>query len=252
MEEYERERFRLVAKSARYRRRLAEAEGAIRQAVRESKVPAVAFSFGKDSLVCLDIARRIKPDILVINYDRGDGGDLEEAVELYGRYAQENGINYRRVKTPKEILEIYREAGSIERLNRNDLLKNLMAGVRRARKLFGLDCEITGLRSEESWGRGYLNRYGVFHYSATDKIFKCKPVVHWKGDEIWAYIVSNDLPYLPWYDLEAAFEGYERSRYSNWAGVFQVERGRFARLRKNYPEEFKRLAAMFPEAMHWV
>lgn len=252
MDIYERERFRLVAKSRGYQRRLKEAEKAIRQAVQQCKNPAVSFSFGKDSLVCLDIARRIKPDILVINIDRGEGGDIQEAVKMYDDFARETKLNYHRVRTPKEIFEVYQEAGSVLNLTHGILRKNLMAGVRIAQKRFNIDCQIIGLRAEESSERMHLLRHGTFHYAKTDKVYKCKPVLHWKGDEIWAHIISNDLPYVSWYDKEASFCGYEQARYSNWAGLAQKTWGRFARLKKNYPNEFNMLAGMFPEIRRYV
>lgn len=247
MEEWRTELYRLVAKQPRYARRLAEAEMAIHRAVETCRTPAVSFSFGKDSLVCLDIARRIEPDILVINIDRGAGGDLQEIVDLYEAYAAQHGLNYHRVRTPREILEIYREAGTIANVTRENLKANLMAGIRTAKETFGIDCQIMGLRAEESRGRGYLRQYGTFHYSEEQKTWLCKPVLHWQGDEIWAYIVSNEVPYARWYDLEAIFCGYERARYSNWAGVFGREQGRFVRLRKNYPQEYALLASVVPD-----
>ena len=144
----------------------------------------------------MDIAVKIKPDILIINIDRGRGGDIDEAVKMYDEYAKEHNLNYHRVKTPKEIFEIYIEAGSIENLSRKDLRVNLLRGIKTARELFNIDCEITGLRAEESVGRSHLNRFGTFHYSETEKIYKCKPVLHWKGDEIWAYSRQQSSIYI--------------------------------------------------------
>lgn len=248
MDKDDRERFRLIARSARYARKLREAQNAIIKAIETTKNPAVSFSFGKDSLVCVDIARQIKPDILVINIDRGRGGDTEEAVSMYEKYAEKYGLNYHRVKTPREVLQIYHEAGSVFNVQRKEIKDNLIAGIKAARKRFNLDCEITGLRAEESSGRGYLRKHGTFHYSENEKIYKCKPVLNWKGDEIWAYVISNDVPFLSWYDREAEQMGYERARYSNWAGIGSyVTYGRFANLKKNEPTLYMELAKEFPE-----
>lgn len=252
MDELTKEKFMLIYESGRYRKHLKEAIEAIQTAIENCKNPAVCFSFGKDSLVCLDIAAKIKPDILIINIDRGKGGDIEEAVKMYDEYAKERNLNYHRVKTPKEIFEIYKEAGSIEKLSRKNIRANLLRGIKKAREIYNIDCEIIGLRAEESRGRSYLNRYGTFHYSENEKIYKCKPVLHWKDDEIWAHIVGNNLPYTSWYDKEAEFDSYEKARYSNWAGLFLINKGRFARLRKNYPKEFQELATAFPEVKHYV
>jgi len=252
MEEWQKELYLNISKLPRYHRRLAEAEDAIRRAVETCQVPAVSFSFGKDSLVCLDIARRIKSDILVINIDRGAGGDLQEAVDLYNDYAQQHGLNYHRVRTPREILDIYRETGNISSVSRSVLKANLLSGAKAADEQFGVDCKIMGLRAEESRGRTYLRRFGTFHYSERQGRYLCKPVLHWRGDEIWAYIVSNQVPYLRWYDLEAPFVGYERARYSNWAGGFNKEEGRFVRLKRNYPEEYRLLVSVAPDVSYYT
>lgn len=223
------------------------AEAAIREAAKTCENPAVSFSFGKDSLVCVDIARRIKPDILIVNIDRGQGGDLDEAVEMYDRVAKEQGWNYHRVKTPREIFEIYREVGNLCNLKPGTNTKNLIAGAKLARKQLGVDCDISGLRIEESRGRSHLRRFGPFHYAKTDEVWKCKPVLYWSGADVWAYIVSRELPYLRWYDLEAPFVGYEQARYSNWAGLYLANEGRIVRLKHNYPREYEMLAREFPE-----
>ncbi|MFZ3132843.1 MAG: phosphoadenosine phosphosulfate reductase family protein [Desulfosporosinus sp.] len=253
MDKDDRERFCLIAKSSRYTKKLMQAREAIIKAIEISKKPAISFSFGKDSLVCLDIARQIKPDILVINIDRGRGGDTEEAVGMYADYAKQYGLNYHRVKTPREVLQIYREAGSIYNVQRKEIKANLIAGTKTARKTFAIDCEILGLRTEESNERQWLHKYGTLHYSESEKRYKCNPVLNWKGEEIWAYIISREVPYLSWYDHEAEQMGYEWARYSNWAGIGSyVTYGRIAHLKKNEPELFLELAKEFPEIRAFI
>lgn len=252
MDKLKKEEFKLIAQQPAYKKQLYKTAKILKKAMFECRRPVVGFSFGKDSLVCLDIARRLNPDILVINIDRGEGGDLQEAVELYEEYAQKHNLNYHRVKAPKEILEIYREAGSLDNLERNDLKKNLLAGVKKAREKYDIDCEIMGLRTEESRGRGFLRKYGMFHYSEPEGIYKCKPVLYWSGKQIWAYIVDNDVPYLNWYDKMAELTSYEEARYSNWAGLFMARKGRFWMLKQKYPDEFNQLAQIFPEVRNYV
>jgi 3'-phosphoadenosine 5'-phosphosulfate sulfotransferase (PAPS reductase)/FAD synthetase len=252
MKELKREEFKLIAKNKSYKRKLNQAISALQKAINTCDNPAVSFSFGKDSVVCVDIARRIKSDILIINIDRGEGGDLQEAVDLYDKYAKKYNLNYHRVKTPKEILEIYRDADSLYDLRKKDLKNNLIKGIKKARNKFDIECEIMGLRAEESKNRNYLRIYGTLHYSKNEKIYKCKPVLHWTGREIWAYIVDNDVPYISWYDKMAELTSYEKARYSNWAGLFMARKGRFWKLKQNYPDEFNMLSKIFPEVRNYV
>lgn len=251
MHEAEVERFMLIARTGNYKRHLVEARSYITKAMSQHNT-AVYFSFGKDSLVCADIAHDIEPSVLIVNIDRGEGGDLEEAVVLYDQYAKRAGWNYHRVKTPRSIFQIYHEAGGINSVERTELKKNLLAGVKRAREEYQIACDVVGLRTEESHGRAWLSRYGLYHYSENEEHWFCKPVLNWSGAEIWAYIVSHKLPYLRWYDLEAPYVGYERARYSNWAGRTDMRKGRFMRLKQNYPDEFLKLERAFPEARKYI
>ena len=241
------EKYLLAARLPVFNRRVERALQVVKQAVETCKNPAVSFSFGKDSLVCVDIATQIKPDILIVNIDRGKGGDLEEAVEMYDKYAKQQGWNYHRVKTPREVFEIYKEAGGVTKLKRGVVNKNLLAGAGRAIKQFNIDCQVLGIRTEESKGRRYSAKHGALFVPKASTVYKCRPILHWTGADVWAYIVSRNLPYLRWYDLEAPFVGYERARYANWAGIYMAEQGRFVRLKYNYPEEYALLAKTFPE-----
>lgn len=252
MDERSRKKYLLISKMSRYKKRLAEAKDAIQQAVDTCNMPAVSFSFGKDSLVCVDIARQIDPDILILNIDRGEGGDIQEAVDIYDRYAEGHRLNYHRVKTPRSVMQIYRDAGGINEVEKMEITSNLIRGFTTANKRFEVDCSIMGLRTEESTGRSHLRKYGTFHRTKTGKMpYKCKPVLNWRGEEIWAYIVSNDLPYISFYDREARFDGYEKARYSNWAGSSFKEWGRIARLKYTMPELYNKFAAEFPEVREW-
>ena len=247
MDDINKRRFLLHAKTQEYQNDLAEAVLAIQQAVETCNTPAVSFSFGKDSLVCMDIARRINQNILVINIDRGYGGDVPDALSTYNDYFTRYNINFKQVKTPMSIFEIYHKAGDLHKINKDRVKRNLMAGIKKAQLEYDIDCSIIGLRTQESNGRAKLKSKGCFYYTKSDGIFHCCPVLNWTYEHIWAYILSNNLPYLKWYDIESHFDGYENSRYSNWAGLFMYETGRIVRLKKSYPELYNNFAAEFPE-----
>lgn len=252
MPDAKKEQYRLTTKLPRYKRRIAEAEEAIRKVVASAENPAVSFSHGKDSLVCMEIALKIKPDILVINIDRGFGGDVPEVAEMYQRYANERGINYHRVPATKSVLDLCIEAGSVDKLSGDMMKTNLMEAVEIARKKFNVDCFITGLRAEENKRRSYIRRLGTVHFSKSDNILRCNPVLNWMGEDIWAYIVSNNIPYAAWYDEHAIFHGYEESRYGSWLGVLRANEGRFVALKQFYPEEFKKAVELFPELKQYT
>lgn len=252
MDEKTRRKYAHIATLGSYQAHLAEAIDAIQCAVDTCSRPAVSFSFGKDSLVCMDIALRVDPNILVINIDRGEGGDITEAIKMYVEYTAKCRINFHRVKTPRTIMQIYRDAGGINVVEKAEVTMNLIRGFELANKQFSIDCSIMGLRREESKIRSYLRKYGTFHKTKSGTTpYKCKPVLNWSGKEIWAYIVSNDLPYISYYDRAARFDGYERARYSNWAGSAYKEHGRMQKLRYIAPDLYNILAWEFPEVHEW-
>ncbi len=247
MDQINQRKYNLISRTQEYQNNLAEAISAVQQAIKTCKNPAVSFSFGKDSLVCMDITRRIKPDILVINVDRGFGGDVPEAVDTFKEYLDKNNVNLKRVKTPKTLFELYHQMGNLRNYKKSIVTNNLLAGIKKAVSENGIDCSIIGLRADESIGRRHLKSKGFFYFVESEQIFHCCPILNWTSGQVWAYIISNNLPYLKWYDYEACFDGYENIRYSNWAGLFMYETGRVIRLKKAYPELYNKFASEFPE-----
>ena len=67
-----------------------------------------------------------------------------------------------------------------------------------------------GLRQDESNNRRMNIAMRGDDYTKADGSKICLPIARWSGLDIWAYIVTNDLPYLPFYD--SSIFGRERAR----------------------------------------
>jgi len=118
---------------------------------------------------------------------------------------------------------------------------------------YGFDGVCYGLRAEENPAtRGQLARYrgAVFQYKR-DGLWACQPIHDWTYNDVWAYIVTEKLPYCGVYDRMWDMPE-EDQRLSYWAGETKRRWGRWAWLKRNYPDLFNRFAAEFPEARNYV
>jgi len=109
-----------------------------------------------------------------------------------------------------------------------------------------------GLRAEESRGREMhaQTRGAIFRYKR-DGLWGCQPIHDWIYNDVWAFIISNDLPYCGVYDKMWDMPE-EDQRLSYWAGETKRRWGRWAFLKRNYPDLFNRFAAEFPEVRCYV
>ena len=247
MDDASRRRFTLHARLPVHRRRIAYAEAVIAEWLDRCHQPSVSVSWGKDSLVCLHLARRQRPDIPVIWCDRGEGGDLPETYALVERLTGDWGLNLRRVESARSIFQVYADFGSDA--PRRHLKQNLVDAMARVAGELGLDGQILGLRGDESIGRDRAARFFGPIY-ATGGLLRATPIVRWTARDVWAYIVAHRIPYLPIYDdFHAIGVDYEspESRTSNWAGTFMAEAGRLQRLRALRPALWQTLVRRFPE-----
>jgi len=165
-----------------------------RVATSNCKNPALLFSGGKDSTVGLHIALQHYPDLLVFHYDYTYNIPREIEREII-RIAKALGVRNLFVK--KEKARIPDDRG-------------FFASVYRFLRENNVDCVFSCLRAEESSKRKTLIREG--------KPFQGVRNVHiiydWTWRDVWAYIVSNNLPYLRVYEKYAEVEGWDKARFT--------------------------------------
>lgn len=76
----------------------------------------------------------------------------------------------------------------------------------------GYDCAFVGLRKEESLKRKRRINKGESLTQITERW----PLASWTWLDVWAYIISNDIPYLSTYDTYAPVVGWEHARFSTF------------------------------------
>ena len=248
----------LYAKLSRFKRQEERTRQFIAETLSSVLGPwTISFSGGKDSTVMLDLVRRVAPDTVAVFVDSG-----AEYPETLG-FMADTAL----VKTyyPElAILEMYRMVdryghsggeygpdwhwplGSIKRA----MIYEPM--VRAQDELHAVGGFI-GLRAQESYGRKMLRRIRGKLLQAKQGDWRCYPMLDWTTEDIWAYIALHDLEYNEVYDILAEIgEPREQWRVASYAGGTSIGFGRWAILKRGWPDLFNRFAAEFPEARSYA
>lgn len=187
---------------------------------------SIACSFGKDSIVVLDMARQINPNILVVWSDTKVEHPL--TYEYQKRITEKWKLNLIVAKAPQGVnfWSLARQYGLPEpRLkgkNRDpkccSILKQKPA--EEVYKALGIKCVMTGITADESRNRYMVmqrnaHRYqnegvpsddvegkgcGAKYYNKTTGRWALHPIIDWTEQDVWEYIKTNNVEYNPFYD----------------------------------------------------
>lgn len=241
-----RTRFELHARLATFARRVSLARERVAEWLSLCERPYVSFSTGKDSVCVLALVREVAPKTPAVYWDAECG--FPETYELLERTP-----DCRKFATDEPMLETLRRCGLRGGEVETETMRTTVWNpVRRFLKESGCDGAAYGLRAEESRGRrmNALARGGVF-YAKQYGVWMCQPVWDWSYADVWAFIVTRGLDYCKTYDQMWDMPEREQ-RISYWAGETNREWGRFAWLKRNYPQLWNRLVEAVPEASTYV
>lgn len=149
-------------------------------------------SFGKDSVVLLDLVTRVKPDVQFIGINTGY--EFPETLDFAGRLLREKKFNFRWVEpSPEERDRIEKDYGDV--LIKNSQYKCCAMKAPAIKPVLAeYNAWITGLRRDESELR--KNTPLV----EEGKIMKVNPLAFWTRNDIWNYIHRNKLSFHPLYN----------------------------------------------------
>lgn len=188
--------FRAHATLSGYRRKL----DALRQTVAalDPATTYVSFSAGKDSAVIAHVCHAAKPSIPILMIDPGCPTHwLESERARWLAYASANGWNL--TLYPWDKWEARRDSDT-EQQYRDRIHSSMFDAIDTRARVDGLACKVMGLRAAESRQRTMLVAMRGDAYEYQDGTRAVLPIARWSVEDVWAYIVTHDLPWLDIYD----------------------------------------------------
>jgi phosphoadenosine phosphosulfate reductase len=191
---------------------------------------AIATGMGVEGMALLDIASRVNPNLKLFT------GDTEflfpETYDLMDRVEEKYGIKIERLYsqlTPEEQAEGYgpelwaRDPDQCCALRKVEPLK---------RKLATLDAWVTAIRRGQTSDRASVRK---IDWDAKFGLAKISPLADWTREQVWSYVVRNDVPYNPLHDQNypsigcthctRAVKPGEDPRAGRWSGFQKTECG---------------------------
>lgn len=236
--------YKLRAATASFRRRVSVAEDVLKRWLRESKRPYVGWSGGKDSTCLLILLSRLgRTDVPL--FTQCDDLDWPEKRQHCIDLATRLGFLHHELRDSEVSA-----ADQFARANPGDEIVGTFSHVIEGfERDYIPDGVALGIRAEESKNRRRLACRGELWQDAR-RIWRCMPLLHWRGEDVFALIVSAGVPYMPLYN------GIERAPHEwrmSWpATPAYWASGGAAELRRNFPQHFARLATLNPRLREYV
>lgn len=202
MDDITREMFLFHSETDEYKHAMRHVDEVINNALSLYNKPILSFSGGKDSLVMMHRILKHDKTVMVFHWDYGkyyipseiEKDVIDIMINMRANYIIESSTLYENAKrTPSNIF--YRV---------------FFGHVRKRLKFEKYDLQFIGLREEESLKRKRKIDSKPFR---GDFIDECYPLHKLTWKDVWAYIVSNNLPYLKIYDDYANLLGYDKARF---------------------------------------
>jgi phosphoadenosine phosphosulfate reductase len=176
----------------------------------------LACSFQKEESVLIDMLMRIEPSARVFTIDTGVL--FPETYETWRKIEDRYGLHV-------EVMDATPPNGTPWGAN-NCCGQYKVAALNAA--LDGADAWITGIRREQSPTRADAEKV---EFQSERGVWKFNPLADWSDEDVWRYVVENDLPYHPLHDQGYASIGCAPctmpgdGREGRWAGQEKTECG---------------------------
>lgn len=191
---------------------------------------ALATGMGVEGMAMLDMAWRINPRLKVFT------GDTEflfpETYDLIDRVEKRYGIKIERLYSELTPQEQEKEFGAKLWARDPDQCCAIRKVEPLRRKLSTLDAWVTAIRRTQTAERTGVRKVD---WDAKFNVIKISPVADWTREQVWSYVVKNDVPYNELHNRNypsigcmhctRAVRPGEDQRAGRWAGFGKTECG---------------------------
>ena len=215
--------------------------------------PYVAVSFGVDSLVAYDLARRVCPSMRAAWVNQGPLAEWPDCLAVKDAMVAD-GMPLDEIAPDVTLYDWYRREGIPFAANMNNAEDGrlnaalLYEPLKRYHARTGSTGAIWGLRWHGEGGhRAFvLKGKGAIYTRKDNGVTYCAPVAHWTKAEVWAYVERHALPYPAFYDRDRT-----TIRNGPPIGVTGIGQGRVVRLRQIFPEMWRVFCLEFEEIQRY-
>jgi len=190
----------------------------------------MATAFGPEGCVILHMLAEIEPKVRVFNLDTGY--QFAETLELRDRIAERYGIEVEFIRAQESVAAYEsRHNGPLYVVDSNQCCHDRkIVPLRDA--VAGYDAWISAIRADQSTDRSQAQAVG---WDSKFGLAKINPLLRWTKRDVWAFIVTHNVPYNPLHDqgypsigcwpcTKAVLQG-DDERAGRWAGQAKTECG---------------------------
>lgn len=236
-----------------HRQRVEKAMGLVCRCLEKAPDTAVMWSGGKDSTAMVHLVKSAGANCTV--YSEKDDLDFPGELEYVQTLAKQHFLDLH-ILTPPVSPKQWLQAHAAE-LRAGDDLHSRAAELSKTcfysvveKASQGHSAIMLGLRQEESKSR-WMNRvtHGTFYQKRTGQ-WVCTPLADWHGIDVYAYLVSREVPLLDVYRCVAFMhrDDPSRVRKSWWLPGANTRFGGVTWLRYYWPSLYRQLLEWLPDA----
>ena len=165
----------------------------IKNSLQEYSETFFACSFGKDSIVVLDLLLRTHPKIKVVCIDTSY--EFPETLSFANKVVKEKSLVFEWVRPSKEeVSEIEKKYGDEQVINEQyKCCEMKIPAIKSFLNNNNYDAWITGLRRDETPFRKNMT------HVEKGTVTKINPILDWTEKDVWEYINNNSLEVHPLY-----------------------------------------------------
>ncbi len=242
MKEINSEVCRLYANLKPYKEKLKKTEENVFEMLKVCKNPYIAFSCGKDSSVMADIVLKINSNITCRFISSGETRIIHNVDSVINYFKEKYNMPFEEINFDRVFSEEWQWATFDEQRKAGNKDIQTINNEK-------YDGVYIGLRKEESRGRSISLKkcrtenlpYNMYKYKGKDFYRMC-PMADWKTEDIGAYIESNGLITLDWYNEY----GYDSRTTARLTGDAVRQNTLFYIKTKNFAG-YQKLVERFPE-----